>query len=372
MGLHQRPTDGAAHPDWHLHAHFYPPLLRSATVRKFMVGYELLAEPQRDITAESAAERLREQPAQHYCAEVPSTMNRRSLRRCATASRPSSAPRPSASPSPRPREPDRRAHRLQRRVRAADGHRARRRGRLPPPGRRRAARALARAFGETREVALDGLRTGRADAGSTTSPASRGRSRGVGIRIAGADLAIDGDLPIGAGPVVVAALEVAVGARAAAPALRRRLRAHRVARLGQRAENEYVGVHCGIMDQFASAACAAPATRCCSTAARSTPSRCRCPRPRRVVVIDTGMRRGWPTARTTSAAPVRAAVGAAAVSARVRALRDVDAGDAARPSAPLDAALLPARARTWSRRTRRRRRAAAALGAAIAAAGHAR
>jgi len=66
MGFHQRPTDGAAHPEWHLHAHFYPPLLRSATVRKFMVGFELLAEPQRDITAESAAERLRTQPAEHY------------------------------------------------------------------------------------------------------------------------------------------------------------------------------------------------------------------------------------------------------------------------------------------------------------------
>jgi UDPglucose--hexose-1-phosphate uridylyltransferase len=59
MGLHQRPTDGAAYPEWHLHLHFYPPLLRSATVRKFMVGYELLAQPQRDITPESAAQRLR-------------------------------------------------------------------------------------------------------------------------------------------------------------------------------------------------------------------------------------------------------------------------------------------------------------------------
>ncbi len=66
MGFHQRPTDGAAHPEWHLHAHFYPPLLRSATVRKFMVGFELLAEPQRDITAESAAERLRAQSEKHY------------------------------------------------------------------------------------------------------------------------------------------------------------------------------------------------------------------------------------------------------------------------------------------------------------------
>jgi len=60
MGFHQRPTDGLDHLEWHLHAHFYPPLLRSATVRKFMVGYELLGMPQRDITAEVAANRLRE------------------------------------------------------------------------------------------------------------------------------------------------------------------------------------------------------------------------------------------------------------------------------------------------------------------------
>ena len=59
MGFHQRPTDGAAHAEWHLHLHFDPPLLRSATVRKFLVGYELLATPQRDITPESAADRLR-------------------------------------------------------------------------------------------------------------------------------------------------------------------------------------------------------------------------------------------------------------------------------------------------------------------------
>lgn len=62
MGFHQRPTDGAAYPEWHLHAHFYPPLLRSATVKKFMVGYEMLASPQRDITAELSAARLRDLP----------------------------------------------------------------------------------------------------------------------------------------------------------------------------------------------------------------------------------------------------------------------------------------------------------------------
>lgn len=62
MGFHQRPTDGAPHPEWHLHAHYYPPLLRSATVRKFMVGYEMLDAPQRDLTPEAAALRLREMP----------------------------------------------------------------------------------------------------------------------------------------------------------------------------------------------------------------------------------------------------------------------------------------------------------------------
>lgn len=60
MGFHQTPTDGQAYPSHHFHTHYYPPLLRSATVRKFMVGYELLAMPQRDLTPESAAERLRE------------------------------------------------------------------------------------------------------------------------------------------------------------------------------------------------------------------------------------------------------------------------------------------------------------------------
>ena len=59
MGIHQRPTDGQTHDEWHMHVHFLPPLLRSATVRKFMVGYELLGTPQRDITPEGAAERLR-------------------------------------------------------------------------------------------------------------------------------------------------------------------------------------------------------------------------------------------------------------------------------------------------------------------------
>jgi UDPglucose--hexose-1-phosphate uridylyltransferase len=70
-GIHQAPSDGLTHPEWHLHLHFYPPLLRSATVRKFLVGYEMLAEPQRDITAEAAAARLRELPDVHYRTRAP-------------------------------------------------------------------------------------------------------------------------------------------------------------------------------------------------------------------------------------------------------------------------------------------------------------
>ena len=61
MGWHGAPMDGEDHPHWVLHAHFYPPLLRSASVKKFMVGYEMLAEAQRDITPEQATERLRAQ-----------------------------------------------------------------------------------------------------------------------------------------------------------------------------------------------------------------------------------------------------------------------------------------------------------------------
>ena len=65
-GIHQAPTDGLPHDEWHFHMHFYPPLLRSATVKKFMVGYELLAEAQRDLTAEQSAEILRNLSIQHY------------------------------------------------------------------------------------------------------------------------------------------------------------------------------------------------------------------------------------------------------------------------------------------------------------------
>jgi UDPglucose--hexose-1-phosphate uridylyltransferase len=66
MGWHGAPLDTPEYPYWQLHAHFYPPLLRSATIRKFMVGFEMLAEPQRDLTAEAAAERLRVLPVTRF------------------------------------------------------------------------------------------------------------------------------------------------------------------------------------------------------------------------------------------------------------------------------------------------------------------
>jgi UDPglucose--hexose-1-phosphate uridylyltransferase len=66
MGWHGAPTGVGEFGHWQLHAHFYPPLLRSATVKKFMVGYEMLAEAQRDLTVEQAAQTLRYQPEVHF------------------------------------------------------------------------------------------------------------------------------------------------------------------------------------------------------------------------------------------------------------------------------------------------------------------
>ncbi|MBN2049850.1 MAG: UDP-glucose--hexose-1-phosphate uridylyltransferase [Spirochaetales bacterium] len=66
MGIHQAPTDRLEHPEWQMHISFYPPLLRSSTIRKFMVGYELFAMAQRDVTPEEAARRLRDLPEKHY------------------------------------------------------------------------------------------------------------------------------------------------------------------------------------------------------------------------------------------------------------------------------------------------------------------
>lgn len=68
-GIHQAPTDGQEHQEWQFHMHFYPPLLRSASVKKFMVGYEMMGESQRDITAEKSAQMLRDLSDVHYKAK---------------------------------------------------------------------------------------------------------------------------------------------------------------------------------------------------------------------------------------------------------------------------------------------------------------
>jgi UDPglucose--hexose-1-phosphate uridylyltransferase len=75
MGLHPAPCDGEEHPEWQFHVHFYPPLLRSATIRKFMVGFELLGGPQRDITPESAAEVLRQAGRTSFQVRIRNTLS---------------------------------------------------------------------------------------------------------------------------------------------------------------------------------------------------------------------------------------------------------------------------------------------------------
>src|SRR5207248_10815324 len=94
------PTDGVSHPEWHFHAHFLPPLLRSATVRKFMVGFELLGMPQRDITPETSAERLRAVPDSHHVFYIaPLSIFKQSIPTLAGDSRQNWKPSPAALPA---------------------------------------------------------------------------------------------------------------------------------------------------------------------------------------------------------------------------------------------------------------------------------
>jgi UDPglucose--hexose-1-phosphate uridylyltransferase len=93
MGWHGGPLAAGDASHWQLHAHFYPPLLRSATVRKFMVGYEMLGEPQRDLTPEQAAERLRAQAKVHYRESSLRPVLRRSYRTACAVPLPSETPR---------------------------------------------------------------------------------------------------------------------------------------------------------------------------------------------------------------------------------------------------------------------------------------
>jgi galactokinase len=160
---------------------------------------------------------------------------------------------------------------------------------------------------------------------------------GAGMRVAGIDLAIASDLPIAAGLSSSAAIEMAV-ARAACAAFGLAWDPAAMARLGQRAENEYVGVSCGIMDQFASAASVeghALLVDCRSLDTRAVAI----PPDASIVVMDTGVRRALAASEYNErrAACERAVDAVRAFAPGVRALRDVDEAMLARARASMDA-----------------------------------
>ena len=210
MGFHARPTDGDEHPYWRLHAVFYPPLLRSATVRKFLVGYELTAEPQRDLTAEDAAARLRAQGEVHYRRRasddpddrahgIDPLLLRRARERFAERF---GAPAPRVAVAPG-------------RVNLIGEHTDYNDGFVLPmaigsaavvvfrPRDDRVLRGYSVAFDEESELRLDALAApGGSDwmsyvAGVAWAFASEG------LPTSGLDVVVDGDVPIGAGPVVL-------------------------------------------------------------------------------------------------------------------------------------------------------------------------
>jgi len=192
------------------------------------------------------------------------------------------------------------------------------------PREDRRLRLHAVAYGETIEVDLDDLRPGRPPGWAGYVAGMAWALRGAGHRLAGMDAAVDGNVPLGAGLSSSAALEMAV-ARALAELGGVAWDPKLMALLGQRAENLYVGVKCGVMDQMASAACrkgAALLLDCRSLDSEPVPV----PDEAAVVVMDTGARRELATsAYNDRRAACEAAVRAIAAShPDVQALRDVD------------------------------------------------
>jgi len=202
----------------------------------------------------------------------------------------------------------------------------------------RVIRAYAAEFGETREAAIDALAPGTLDSWMSYVGGVAWALRESGAPVSGLDLAITSDLPIGAGLSSSAAIEMAVaramsavsGAPWAAPAM---------ARVGQRAENDFVGVATGIMDQFASAASVkghALLLDCRSLETRLVPI----PVAAAVVVMDTGVRRALRSSEYNErrSACEQAVKTIRTIAPQVRALRDVDAAllERARPAMPAD------------------------------------
>ncbi|MGE5125966.1 MAG: galactokinase [Betaproteobacteria bacterium] len=191
------------------------------------------------------------------------------------------------------------------------------------PREDRLLRAHSIAFDETRQLPLDAL---AAPGGSGWMAYVAGVAwafQSEGLSTCGLDLVVDGDVPIGAGLSSSAALELAT-ARALAAAAGVPWNPVRMARIGQKAENRYVGMNCGIMDQFASAACeegSALLLDCRTLEARPVPV----PARAAVVVMDTGARRelAGSAYNDRRAACERVVAALARTDVRVRALRDV-------------------------------------------------
>ncbi len=186
-------------------------------------------------------------------------------------------------------------------------------------------RAHALAFGETRDLAIAELAPQRGGHWFGYVAGMVWALRRAGLSIGGLDVAIAGDVPIGAGLASSAAVEIAV-ARAACAATSIAWNARAMARLGQQAENEFVGVSCGIMDQLASAACEeghALLVDCRSLETRLVPI----PSKASLVVMDTGVRRSLVGSEYNDrrAACERAVQAVRAMTPDVHALRDVDA-----------------------------------------------
>ncbi len=256
MGWHGAPFDSASDPTpWQLHAHFYPPLLRSASVRKFMVGYEMLAEAQRDLTPEQAAQRLRAVSPVHYreaaAPEVPGLQQKvNSAFQRLTGH----------SPSQLVRAPGR--------VNLIGEHTDYNDGFVLPcainfetliaigPRSDRRVRVVACDFAEAiDEFSLDEpIEVHSGDA--AWSNYVRGMVQQLlarGLPLQGADLVIAGDVPQGTGLSSSASLEVAVGLAFKTLCGLDRVSATELALIAQQAENRFVGVNCGIMDQLVSA-----------------------------------------------------------------------------------------------------------------------
>lgn len=253
MGWHGRPGKIARGEDfshWQLHAHFYPPLLRSATVRKFLVGYEMLAEAQRDITAEQAAERLRECSTRHWKLDLHPRADRGAVTEQAVCD--AFRKHFGAAAEFVVRTPGR--------VNLIGEHTDYNGGFVFPMTLDRAVwmAVRRRKDGVVRVRSLDYDEECRFDSGADLKKDGsswfeyvRGCAkvlRDEGRPLTGFDAVLAGDVPQGAGLSSSAALEV-TSLLAFAEIGGFRLSGEETAKLGQRAENQWIGVQCGIMDQ---------------------------------------------------------------------------------------------------------------------------